>query len=123
VATLDHLLRRVEGPRVHQSADVARQFAEEEGDLRILQRRRLQGGQIVSQHRGTGVTAAHRVIQPLVGSLLVSHAVGLQEELLQLPVRVGDGGGVARQRADRGGQGERELRHGPVEFRDRLGDV
>jgi hypothetical protein len=36
VATLDHLLRGVVGPRVDQSTDVARQFAEEEGDLRLL---------------------------------------------------------------------------------------
>jgi hypothetical protein len=47
----------------------------------------------------------------------------LQEELLQLLVRVGDGGGVAHQRADDRGQGEGKLRHGPVEFRNRLGDV
>jgi hypothetical protein len=47
----------------------------------------------------------------------------LQEELLQLLVRVGDGGGVARQRADGRGQREGKFRHGPVEFRDRLGDV
>ena len=53
----------------------------------------------------------------------VSHAIGFQEELLQSPVRVGDGGGVVRQRLDGGGQGERELSHGPVEFCDRLGDV
>ncbi len=80
-------------------ADVARQFADEEGDLRLVQGRRLQGGQVVPEHRGPGLTAAHRV-QPLVGSLLVGHAVGFQEEVLQLLVRVGDGGGVARQRAD-----------------------
>ncbi len=123
VARLQHLLRRVEGLRVDHGADVARQFADEEGDLRILQGRRLQGGQIVPQHRGPGVAAAHRIIQPLVGSLLVSKAVRLQEELLQLLVRVGDGGGVSRQRVDGGGQREGELRHGPVEFRDRLGDV
>jgi hypothetical protein len=102
VATLNHLLCSVEGPRVDQSADVAWQFAEEEGDLRLLQRRLLQGGQIVPPHRGPGVAAAHRIIQPLAGPLFVSKAVGSQEELLQLPVRVGDGGGVARQRADRG---------------------
>ncbi|MFN9999521.1 MAG: hypothetical protein ACK559_00195, partial [bacterium] len=77
----------------------------------------------VPKHRGPGLTAAQGVVQPLAGSLLVGHAVGFQEELLQSPVRVGDGGGVARQRADRGGQREGELSHGPVEFRDRLGDV
>jgi hypothetical protein len=118
VATLYHLQRRVEGLRVDHGADVARQFADEEGDLLILR-----GGQIVPQHRGPGVTATHRVIQPLVGSLLVSHAVGLQEEILQLLVRVGDGGGVVHKRADGRGQREGKLRHGPVEFCNRLGDV
>jgi hypothetical protein len=102
---------------------VARQFADEEGNLRLGQGRWLQGGQIVPEHRGPGLTAAHRVVQPLVGSLLVSHAAGFQEELLQSPVRVGDDGGVARQRVDGGGQREGEFSHGPVEFRDRLGDV
>jgi hypothetical protein len=70
VATLYHLQRRVEGLRVDHGADVARQFAYEEGDMRLLQGRRLQGGQIVPQHRGpAGVTAAHRIIQPLVALL------------------------------------------------------
>ena len=64
-----------------------------------------------------------RQVQPLAGSLLVSHAIGFQEKLLQSPVRFGDGGGVARQRVDGGGQGEGELSHGLVEFCDRLGDV
>jgi hypothetical protein len=63
------------------------------------------------------------IIQPLAGSLFVTKALGSQEELLQLPVRVGDGGGVARQWADGGDQREGQLRHGPVEFCDRLGDV
>ncbi len=44
-------------------------------------------------------------------------------ELLQLAVRVGDGGGVVSQWLDGGVQGEGELSHGPVEFCDRLGDV
>jgi hypothetical protein len=95
VATLDHLIRGVEGPRVDQSADVARQFAEEEGNLLLLKCRRLQGGQVVPQKRGPGFAAAHGIIQPLAGPLLVTKAVGSQEELLQLLVRVGDGGGVA----------------------------
>ncbi len=111
------------GPRVDQSADVAGQFAEEEGDLRLFKRRRLQGGQVVPQNRGPGVAAAHGVIEPLAGPLLVTEGVGSQEELLQLPVRVGDGGGVPRQRADSGNQREGQLRHGPVEYCDRLGDV
>ncbi len=80
--------------RVDQSANVARQFAKEKGGLRLLDCRRLQGRQIVPQHRGPGVAAAHRIIQPLAGPLLVTKAVGSQEELLQLLVRVGDGGGV-----------------------------
>jgi hypothetical protein len=96
IATLYHLLGRVEGPHVDHGADVEWQFAKEKGDLRILQGPRLQGGQIVPQHRGPGVAAAHRIIQPIAGPLLVSKAVGLQEELLQLLVRVGNGGGVAR---------------------------
>ncbi len=95
VATLDHLLRGVEGLRVDQGADVARQFAEEEGDLRLLQRRRLQGGQVVPQDGRPGFAAAHDIIQPLAGSLLVTKAIGSLEELLQLLVRVGDGSGVA----------------------------
>jgi hypothetical protein len=106
-----------------RSADVARQFAEEKGDLRLFKRRRLQGSQVVPQNRRPGVAAAHGVIKPLAGPLLVTKAVGSQEELLQLPVRVGDGGGVSRQRVDGGDQREGQLRHGPVEFRDRLGDV
>ncbi|MFN9906834.1 MAG: hypothetical protein ACK56F_12055, partial [bacterium] len=65
VAAPNHLLRRVEGLRVDHGADVARQFADEEGDLRLVQGRRLQGGQIVPEHRGPGRTVAHRVIQPL----------------------------------------------------------
>jgi hypothetical protein len=89
---LDHLLHGVEGPRVDQSADVARQLAEEEGDLCVFNRRRLQGGQVVPQAGGPGV-AAHGVIKPFVGHLLVTKAVGSQEELLQLLVRVGDRGG------------------------------
>jgi hypothetical protein len=95
VATLDHLLRGIEGPRADQSTDVAWQFAKEEGGLRLLNRRRLQDGQVVPQHRGPGFAAAHGIIQPLAGPLLVTKAVGLQEELLQVLVRVGDGGGVA----------------------------
>jgi hypothetical protein len=109
VATPNHLLRRVEGLSVDHGADVARQFADEEGDLRLDQGRWLQGGQIVPKHRGPGLTAAQRVVQPLAGSLLVSHAIGFQEELLQSPVRVGDGGGVARQRVDGGRQREGEF--------------
>jgi hypothetical protein len=77
VATLDHLLRGVKGPRVDQSADVARQLAEEKGDLRVCDRHWLQGGQVVPQDGGP-VVATHGVIQPFVGHLLVPKAVGLQ---------------------------------------------
>ncbi len=123
IATLDHLLRGVEGQHVDQSADVAQQFAEEKGDLRHFKRRWLQGGQVVPQNRGPGVAAAHGVIEPLVGPLLVTKAIGSQEELLQVFVRVGDGGGVPQQRADGGDQREGQLRHGTVEFCDGLSDV
>ena len=79
VATLDHLLRGIEGPRVDQGTDVARQFAEEEGDLRLLQHCRLQGGQVVPQDGRPVFAAAYRIIQPLAGSLFVTKAVGSQE--------------------------------------------
>ncbi len=82
VATLDHLLRCVEGPHIDQIADVARQFGEEKGGLCILHRRRLQGSEVVPQDGGPGV-ARHGIIQPFVGHLLVTKAVGSQEELLQ----------------------------------------
>ena len=65
----------------------------------------MQGGEVVSQDGGPGV-AAHGIIQPLVGHLLVTEAVGSQEELLQLLVRVTDGGGIPPQRADGGDQRE-----------------
>ncbi len=100
---LDELLRCLEGPRVDQVADVAQQFAEEKDSLCILFRLRLQGGEVVPQDGGPGV-AAHGIIQPLVGDLLGAEAVGSQEELLQLPGRVADGGGIPRQRADGGDQ-------------------
>jgi hypothetical protein len=74
---------------------VARHFAKEEGGLRLLNRCRLQGGQVVPQHRGPGFAAAQGIIQPLAGPLLITKAVGSQEELLQLLERVGDGDGVA----------------------------
>jgi hypothetical protein len=106
IATLDELLRCLEGPRVDQVADVARQFAEEKGSLCIHFRLRLQGGEVVPQDGGPGVSA-HGIIQPLVGHLLGAEAVGSQEELLQLLVRVADGGGIPRQRADGGDQRER----------------
>ncbi len=86
VATLDHLLRGVERPHIDQIADVARQFAEEKGSPCILHRRQLQGSKIVPQNGGPGVTA-NGIIQPFVGHLLVTKAVGSQEELPQLLVR------------------------------------
>ncbi len=105
VATLDHL-RCVEGPHIDQIADVVRQFAEEKDGLRILHHHRLQGSEVVPQDGGPGV-AAHGIIQPFAGHLLVTKAVGSQEELFQLLVRVTDGGGVPRQQADSGDQRER----------------
>ncbi len=60
-------------------SDVAQQFAQEEGDLRLLQRRRLQGGQVVPQDGRPVFAAAYRIIQPLAGSLFVTKAVGSQE--------------------------------------------
>jgi hypothetical protein len=74
---------------------VARQFAKEDGSLRLFIRCQLQGGQVVPQHRGPGFAAAQGIIQPLAGPLLITKAVGSQEELLQLLERVGDGDGVA----------------------------
>ncbi len=106
IATLDELLRCLEGPPVAQVADVARQFAEEKGGLCILFRLWLQGREVVPQDGGPGV-AAHGIIQPLVGHLLGAEAVRSQEGLLQLLVRVADGGGIPRQRADDGDQRER----------------
>jgi hypothetical protein len=106
VATLDELLRCLEGLWADEVADVARQFAEEKGGLCILYRLRLQGGEVVPQDGGPGV-AAHGIIQPLVGHLLGAEALGSQEELLQLLVWVADGGGIPRQRADGGDQRER----------------
>ncbi len=106
VATLYELLRCLEGPWVDQIADVARQFAKEKGGLCILYRLQLQGGEVVPQDGGPGV-AAHGIIQPLVGHLLGAEAVGSQEELLQLLVRVADVGGITRQRTDGGDQRER----------------
>ncbi len=103
VAALDEFFRRLEGARVDQVTDVARQFADEKGDLCILHRCRLQGGEVVPQDGGHGVNT-HRIIQPLAGHLFGAEAVGPQEELLQLFVRVADGGGVSGQRADGGDQ-------------------
>ncbi len=84
---------------------MARQFVEEKGDLRILNRPRLQGSKVVPQNGGPGV-ATHGIIQPFVGHLLVTKVVGSQEEFLQLLVRVADGGGVPCQRANGGDQRE-----------------
>ncbi len=100
---------------------MARQFAEEKGGLCILHRLGLQGSEVVPQDGGPG--AAHGIIQPLVGHLLGAEAVGPQEELLQLLVRVADGGGIPRQQTDGGDQQERQFSQGPVELCDRLGDV
>ncbi len=46
----------------------------------------------------------------------------MQEELLQLLVRVAEGGGVPGQRADGDDQQKREFRQSPVEFHERLRD-
>jgi hypothetical protein len=122
IAALDEFLWCLEGPRVDQVSDVAQQFADEEDVLGIFHRCRLQGGEVVPQDGGPGV-AAHRIIQPLAGHLFGAEAVGLQEELLQLFVRVADGGGVPGQWVDGGNQRKRQFSQGPVEFCDRLGDV
>ncbi len=122
VAALDEVLQLLKGPRVDPVPDVARQLADEEDGLGLLHRCRLQGGEVVPQDGGPGV-AAHRVIQPLTGHLLGAEAVGTQEKLLQLFVRVADGGGVPGQRADGGDQRKRQFSQGPVvEFCDWLGD-
>jgi hypothetical protein len=52
VAAPNYLLRRVEGLRVDHGVDVARQFADEEGDLRLVQGRQLQGGEVVQSTEG-----------------------------------------------------------------------
>ncbi len=64
------------------------------------------GGKVVPQDGGPGVTA-HGIIQPLVGHLLVTEAIGSQEELMQLLVQVADSSRIPRQRADSGDQRER----------------
>ncbi len=117
IAALDEFLRLLEGPRVDQVTDMARQFADEEDGLGLLHRCRLQGGEVVPQDGGPGVDA-HWVIQPLAGHLFGAEAVGTQ-----LFVRVADGGGVPGQRADGCDQRKRQFSQGPVEFCDRLGDV
>ncbi|MFO0001452.1 MAG: hypothetical protein ACK559_09995, partial [bacterium] len=58
VAAQNHILRRVKGLGVDHVADVARQLADEEGDLRLLQGLGPQGGQVVPKHRGPGLAAA-----------------------------------------------------------------
>ncbi len=121
VAVLDEVLQLLKCPRVDQVSDVARQLAEEENGLGLLHRGRLQGGEVVPHDGGPGV-AAHRIIQPLASHLFGAEAVGTQEELLQLLVRVADGGGIPGQGADGGDQRKRQFSQGPVEFRDRLGD-
>jgi hypothetical protein len=99
VAALDEVLRLLKCPRVDQVSEVARQLAEEENGLGLLHRGRLQGGEVVPHDGVTGV-AAHRIIQPLTSHLGGAEAVGTQEELLQLLVRVADGSGIPGQRAD-----------------------
>ncbi len=121
VAALDEVLRLLKCPRVDQVSDVARQFAEEEDSLGLLHLGRLQGSEVVPHDGGPGV-AAHRIIQPLTSHLFGAEAVGKQEELLQLLVRVADGGGIPEQRADGGDQRKWQFSQGPVEFCDRLGD-
>ena len=67
-------------------------------------------------HAGGPGVAAHRVIQPLTRHLGDTEAVGVQEDVLQLLVRVAVGGGVLAQRADGVDKRERELRQRPVEL-------
>jgi hypothetical protein len=72
VAAPNHILRRVKGLGVDHGADVARQLADEKGDLRLLQGLGPQGGQVVPEHRWPGLAAAHRIVEPLAGPLLFS---------------------------------------------------
>jgi hypothetical protein len=103
VAALDEVLRLLKCSGVDQVPDVERQLAGEEDGLGLLHRGRLQGGEVVPQDKGPGV-AEHRLIQPLTSHLFGGEVIGTQEELLQLLVRVADGGGVPGQRADSGDQ-------------------
>jgi hypothetical protein len=83
---------------------------------------RLQGGDVVPHDGGPGV-AAHSVVQPPTRHLGDTEAVGAQEDVLQLLVRVALGGGALGQRADGGDQRERKFRLRPVELRERLCDL
>jgi hypothetical protein len=121
VAALYEVLRLLKCSGVDQAPDVVRQLAEEEDGLGLLHRGCLQGGEVVPQDGGPGVPT-HRVIQPLASHLFGGEAVGTQEELLQLLVRVADSGGVPGQRVGGGDQRKRQFSQGPVEFRDWLGD-
>ncbi len=122
VAVLDEVLRLLKCLRVDQVSDVARQLAEEENGLGLLHCGRLQGGEVVPHDGGPGV-AALGIIQPLTSHLGGAEAIGTQEELLQLLVRVTDGGGIPGQRADGGDQRKRQFSQGPMEFCNRLGVI
>ncbi len=115
VAALDEVLRLLERPRVDQVPDVARQLAEKEDGLYLLHCGRLQGSEVVPHDGGPGV-AAHRVVQPLTRHLGNTEAVGAQEDVLQLLVRVAVGGGDLGQLADGGDKRERKLPQHPVEL-------
>ncbi len=116
VAALNEVLRLPECPWVDQVPDVVRQLG-----LDLLHCGRLQSGEVVP-HDGGPCVAAHRIVQPSTHHLGNMEAVGAQEDVLQLLVRVAVGGGVLRQWADGGDQREREFRQRPVELRELLPD-
>jgi hypothetical protein len=96
---------------------VAQQLAEKEDGLYLLHCGRLQVCEEIPHDGGPGV-AAHRVVQPLTRHLGDNEAVGAQEDVLQLLVRVAVEGGVLGQGADGVDQREWKLRQCPVELRE-----
>ncbi|MFN9951956.1 MAG: hypothetical protein ACK55I_02575, partial [bacterium] len=62
VAAANHVLRCGKGLGVDLGTDVARQLADEEGDLRVVQGLGPQGEEVVPEHRRPGLAAAHRVV-------------------------------------------------------------
>jgi hypothetical protein len=101
--------------RVDQVSDVAWQFAEEKGSLDPLHCGRLQGGEVVP-HDGVPVAAVPWVVQPFTRPLGGTEAVGVQQNVLHLLVRVTVGRGAFAQRANAVDQRKWELRQRPAEF-------
>jgi hypothetical protein len=122
LAALDEVLQLPERLRVDQVPDVPRQLAEKEDGLDLLHCGRLQGGEVVLHDEGPGV-AAHRVVQPSTRHLGGAEAVGAQEEVLQLLVRVAEGGGVLGLQADNGDKRKQKFRQRSVELHERLRDL